>query len=271
MNFSVLEQFGPQQPQLSDDQLLSQAKSGDRQAFGELCQRYSAMLKRAIFRIVQHREDTEDVLQETLLSAHQHLHTFRGTCKFSSWITKIGINRSLLLLRKRKTSSRIASAGIKDDSQTLDIWEFRDPRPDPEQCYIADQTLLALRNAIQRLPLKMRNVIDLYYGREHRLKDAASILGITELAARSRVLRARHMLRRALRNQFNPGEVNHKSLESPPQARRNCRPSQIRNRPRAHNHLTVSDGVALVQSECPSPLTHEGTRQGLTQHRELAV
>lgn len=144
---------------------------------------------------------------------------------------------------------------MKDDSQTLEMWEFRDCRPDPEQCYIADQTLLALCNAIQNLPPKMRNVLDLYYGKEHRLKDAASTLGITELAARSRVSRARRMLRRALRNQWNQGEVNHRSLERSRKLWRNCKPSQIRNRCLAQNHLTVSDSIALVQSECPSPLT----------------
>ena len=198
MSTNVLADVREKHLQPADDQLLAEARCGDQPAFGELCQRYSSMLERRIFRILRHREDTEDVLQETLLSAYQHLHTFRGTCKFSSWIMKIGINKSLLLLRKRKMLSRIASpVMIKDDTQTFEMWEFRDPRPDPEQCYIADQTFLALRAAIQRLPPKMRNVIDIYYRKGHQLKDAASTLGITEQNAKSRVLRARRMLRRS--------------------------------------------------------------------------
>jgi RNA polymerase sigma-70 factor (ECF subfamily) len=77
MNSDVFEQFEPQQPQLSDDQLLAEARCGDGLAFSQLCQRYSSMLRRRIFSIVRHREDTEDVLQETLLSAYKHLPTFR--------------------------------------------------------------------------------------------------------------------------------------------------------------------------------------------------
>jgi RNA polymerase sigma-70 factor (ECF subfamily) len=50
------------------------------------------MLKQRIFRIVRHREDAEDVLQETLLSAYLHLDNFRGACRFSTWMIKIGIN-----------------------------------------------------------------------------------------------------------------------------------------------------------------------------------
>jgi RNA polymerase sigma-70 factor (ECF subfamily) len=80
-----------QHPQLSDDLLLSQAKSGDQQAFGELCLRYNGILKRKIFSIVRHYEDTEDVLQDTFLSAYKHLHAFRETCKFSTWLIQIGI------------------------------------------------------------------------------------------------------------------------------------------------------------------------------------
>ena len=70
--------------QESDDDLLSDAKSGDHRAFEELCMRYRGMLKQSIFRIVRNQEDAEDVLQETFLSAYRHLDTFRGTCRVST-------------------------------------------------------------------------------------------------------------------------------------------------------------------------------------------
>lgn len=116
--------------------MLSQAKSGDQQAFSELCLRYDGMLKQKIFRIVRHSEDTEDILQDTFLSAYKHLHAFRETCQFSTWLTKIGINVSLMLLRKRKKLSEIFSDEIADDK--FEAREFRDPGPDPEQDYITD-------------------------------------------------------------------------------------------------------------------------------------
>jgi Sigma-70 region 2 len=111
MKNTSLTYFVPQYPQLSDDQLLSQAKSGDQQAFSELCLRYKKMLKQRIFRIVRHPEDTEDVLQDTFLNAYRHLHAFRETCKFSTWLIKIANNVSLMLLRKRKRLSEVVSDG----------------------------------------------------------------------------------------------------------------------------------------------------------------
>jgi len=84
MSTSVFADFRAQHPQPSDDQMLSEARSGDGRAFAELCQRYTGLLKRSISRIVRHREDAEDVLQETFLNAYQHLDSFQGKCSFST-------------------------------------------------------------------------------------------------------------------------------------------------------------------------------------------
>jgi RNA polymerase sigma-70 factor (ECF subfamily) len=188
-----------QHEQESDDELLSKAKSGDQRAFDELCVRYRGMLKRRIFTIVRNREDAEDVLQETLLSAYRHLDTFRGTCKVSTWMMKIGINTALMLLRKRRSLPEMISEQVSDDGQRFDSPDFRDQGLDPEQSYIADQTLGKLRNAVQQLPANARFLMDLYYRKERRLKDAAATLGISEATAKSRLLRGRLMLRRSLK------------------------------------------------------------------------
>jgi RNA polymerase sigma-70 factor (ECF subfamily) len=193
-----------QHEQESNDELLREAKSGDQRAFDELCVRYEGMLKQRIFRIVRNQEDAEDVLQETLLSAYRHLDTFRGTCRFSTWVIKIGINRSLMLLRKRRTLPEIISEQVPDDGRRFDSPDFRDPGLNPEQRYIADQTLNKLQSAMHRLPPSARTVMDLYYVKELRLKDAAATLGITESAAKSRILRGRNRLRRSLMHQTNP-------------------------------------------------------------------
>src|SRR6267154_1500284 len=198
MNTQIFEHVVAQHSRVSDEQLLSSARSGDQGAFGELCLRYTGMLKQRIFRIVRNREDAEDVLQETLLSAYRHLDTFRGTCRVSTWMTTIGINRSLMILRKRRSMPEIISEQVSGDGQRFESPEFRDPGLNPEQRYIADQTIDKLRSIMRRLPVRIRTVMDLYCVKERRLKDAAAILGITEATAKSRVLRGRNRLRRSL-------------------------------------------------------------------------
>ena len=204
MRTNVCANFYAQCPQASDDQLLSKAKSGDGRAFGELCERYSSLLKQRIFRIVRHREDTEDALQETFLNACRHLHRFQGKCSFATWMSKIGINTSLMLLRKRKTALKHISDIVTDDGRQIETLEFRDPSPNPEQRYTTDQTYRRIKRALRRLPPRLNSMIDLYYGQECRLKDAAKALGLSEPAAKSAVLRARNLLRRSLKGQSPP-------------------------------------------------------------------
>lgn len=199
LNSSVDERLLPQQ--LSDDQLLVQARAGDDKAFAELFLRYQGMLKRTIFRILRHREDTEDVVQETVLRAYQHLNSFEGNCKFSTWIISIGINASLMLMRKRRRSPNAITELAAGDTRGSETLEIRDPRPNPEQCRIMSQTNEMVHDAMQRLPIRLRSLMDLHYRKNHPIKDAALTLGITETAAKSRILRARYMLRRSLKRE----------------------------------------------------------------------
>jgi len=198
MSTNILEHLGVQEPQPSDNQLLSEARSGDEEAFAELCLRYRGILMNKIYRIVRHREDAEDVLQEALLKAYQHLDSFRGACRFSTWLTRIGINQSLMLLRKRKTSPESNPYVGAYNGQSPTTPELRDPRPSPEQHYFVSSTLQGVSQAIDNLPPQFRGVMNLFYTRDLRLRDAAKILGITEGAAKSRLLRARNLLCRSL-------------------------------------------------------------------------
>ena len=198
MSMSTLKHFGAQRPQPSDNQLLSEAKSGDQQAFAELCLRYRGMLMNRIYRIVRHQEDAEDVLQETYLKAYQHLQTFRGACSFSTWLVAIGTNMSLMLLRRRKILGKYSSDAVTEDGDTL-VMEWQDTAPDPEQRCMMSQTRQKLKHALTRLSPQVRTLLEMYYKHELRLKDAAQILGISEATTKSKLLRARRTLRRALK------------------------------------------------------------------------
>jgi RNA polymerase sigma-70 factor, ECF subfamily len=198
MSTRIFRHFGIQPAQPPDEQLLSEARSGDEQAFAELCLRYRGMVMNRIYRIVRHQEDAEDVLQETFLKAYQHLQTFRGACSFSTWLAAIGTNMSLMLLRKRK-ALRTNNCGLVPDYDETLVMDFRDLAPNPEQQYMMSQTSQQLKHAVMRLEPQIRKLLEMYYKSELRLKDAAQILGIPEATAKSRLLRARHMLRRSLK------------------------------------------------------------------------
>jgi RNA polymerase sigma-70 factor (ECF subfamily) len=97
----------------TDDDLIRAARLGDHEAFAELCRRHIQTARQRILAIVRHQEDAEDAMQEALFRAYTNLGRFRQSCKFSTWITAIGINAALSAIRKEslgenQISNRIA-------------------------------------------------------------------------------------------------------------------------------------------------------------------
>lgn len=197
-NIGMLGQPGARQSEPSDDDLIDQAKFGSHLAFVELCRRYSKSVERSIFRIVRNRQDTEDLLQETILSAYQHLNGFRGNCSFGTWVTRIGINKSLMLLRKRKARPEVLFHLTPSDSKTIEIPEYPDLSPNPEQICVNKQVNKVVMQAVGGLPTGLRDIFEHYYGDECSLAESADAFGLTVPAAKSRLLRARRKLRESL-------------------------------------------------------------------------
>jgi RNA polymerase sigma-70 factor (ECF subfamily) len=176
----------------ADDDLVQAAQSGDHEAFGELCRRHAQSVRRRILGIVRHREDAEDALQETLFRAYANLGKFRQSCKFSTWITAIGINAALIVIRKRKTRRE---ADIELDGIEGSTWDVVDLAPDPERCVAKGQLILFLGKELQSLSPKMQEVVTSYYGNDYSLQEAAAALGLSVAAVKSRLLRGRRNLR----------------------------------------------------------------------------
>jgi RNA polymerase sigma-70 factor (ECF subfamily) len=200
----VLDQYTNDDPALrhkdaSEQELLEAARSGDERAFGELIDRCVAQVRRRILRMVRNRQDTEDVLQDSLLRAYLHLDQFRGDSTFSSWLHRIAINSAMMLLRKRKVHAVISLDRHEDDLSSWDAWDVPDHSPNPEQIYTKRQVLEGLSNAVEHLPSFFRGVIDEFYDGECSVQETADAVGISVAATKSRLVRARLILRSALK------------------------------------------------------------------------
>jgi RNA polymerase sigma-70 factor (ECF subfamily) len=185
----------------SEQELLEAARGGDERAFGELIDRCVAQVRRRIFRMVRNQQDAEDVLQDSLLRAYLHLNQFRGASSFSSWLHRIAINSAMMLLRKRKVHAVISFDRHEDDPSSWDAWDVPDRSPNPEQIYAKRQVLEGLSNAVEHLPSFFRGVIDEFYDGECSVQETADAVGISVAATKSRLVRARLMLRLALKEQ----------------------------------------------------------------------
>jgi RNA polymerase sigma-70 factor, ECF subfamily len=184
--------------EVSDDDLITAAQRGDQQAFVELCGRHSSVTRMKIFSIVRNQEDAEDALQDTLLRAYTHLSTFRRSCRFSTWLTAIGVNSALMILRKRRLRRETSASTSSLDAETVEPQEFVDLSPGPEAIYLRQQAILLVRREVEKLLPSLRSVVNHYYGSDCSLKEAAKAQKISLAAAKSRLGRGRVKLRSSL-------------------------------------------------------------------------
>jgi len=186
--------------EMSDEWLVVAAKDGNVDAFAELRARHFRTILRTTYRITRNWEDAEDALQDSFLKAFIHLNRFEGRSSFLSWATRIAINVSLMLLRKRRSHNCPSIDAGEHYVGFDDRWEIRDPREDPERFCARYERSELLREAILRLRPCLRNALELRYSREYSMREIADSLGISLASAKSRLLRARLSLRNLLRD-----------------------------------------------------------------------
>ena len=180
--------------QMREELLVSAAKSGDTVAFVELSKRHSNKILRRAYRIVKNWQDAEDVLQESLMRAFLHLKDFEERSSFSSWLTRIAINFSLMNLRKKRGHVETSMDVINDDHGLLH-WEPKDPGENPESNFSRREREQLLDGAIRQLPPTLRQVVQLKLIDGRSGEEVSQTLGITVSAAKSRLARAKTALR----------------------------------------------------------------------------
>jgi RNA polymerase sigma-70 factor, ECF subfamily len=180
----------------TDDVLVAAAKLGDRPAFAELWERHSSTTFRLAYRITKNRGDAEDVVQDAWMKAYAHLQTFNGKARFSTWLTRIAINSALMMLRRKRAHPESAMEFM--DGESWQKWEVADQTQDIEKRYAEHCRAERLRQAISCLRPSLRSVVEIYQSDDISVNEIAGIAGISIAAAKSRLLRARNVLRRAL-------------------------------------------------------------------------
>jgi RNA polymerase sigma-70 factor (ECF subfamily) len=178
----------------SDSSWVAAAKYGDTRAFEELVFRYERRVLAIAQRITNNREDAEDVAQESFHKAFLHLDTFQEKARFSTWLTRIVINESFMLLRRRDRVLEILPESENDEPESGST-AFVDQGPSPEEsCWRRERTEL-LTAAINRLRPTIRRTMLLRDIEERSVEETAEILGTSISAVKARLFNGRRRLR----------------------------------------------------------------------------
>jgi RNA polymerase sigma-70 factor (ECF subfamily) len=178
----------PPPAQWTDEELVARVRSGEARLFELLMRRYNARIYRAVRSILRDESEVEDAMQTSYLSAYAHLGDFEGRSTFSTWLTRIAIHEALA--RRR----RIDRAQTQEDA----IPEAPPETRDPEREASAHELARLLARAIDALPEHYRTVFVLRSVEEMSVEETADALELEPATVKTRLHRARALLRRAL-------------------------------------------------------------------------
>ena len=179
----------------TEAELLEAVRSGSRQALEALLERHQARLYGFTRRLCRHREDAEDVLQESLLAAARGLGAFRGASSIGTWLYTIA--RSFCIKKRRR--SVFAPVEVSLDSEvSLAARGAADPGRRPDEALEASRLEAALERAIAALDRPYREVLLLRDVEGLSAAEAAQVTGLSVPAVKTRLHRARGRLREAL-------------------------------------------------------------------------
>jgi RNA polymerase sigma-70 factor, ECF subfamily len=197
--------MAPSQVHSDDPQLaiVERVKDGDHGAFYELVHPHERGLFLAALSIVRNQADAEDVVQDAILKAFKAIQSFRGDSKFSTWIIQITINEARMRIRKdRKHLYDSIDEPLKGgDAGDYVPRDFADWREIPSESLHNAQLREALKKALDSLSPKYRQVVILRDIEHQSIRETAQLLGISEAAVKTRLLRARLIMR----DQLAPG------------------------------------------------------------------
>ena len=174
---------------LTDNEVISRVLRGERHLFEIIMRRNNQRLFRAARAIVKDDDEAQDVIQEAYVRAYTHLGEFRGEAQLSTWLCRIAVHEAL---------ARVRRAGRLEPIEEGEELEGPIMARDPEEATSDDELRVLLEEAVDALPEVFRTVFVLRAVEQMSTLEVAEALSVPEDTVKTRLFRARGLLRQAL-------------------------------------------------------------------------
>ena len=181
----------------SDEDLIKRFQDGDEQAYVELVNRYRDRLMNFVYRFTSDSEQSEDIVQETLIKLYTHKHYYKKIAKFSTWLYTIAANYAKTELRKKKNRKITNLSQMSSDEKDYDLPSVQ---PDTDQLIESEYLEKRIQSAINTLPLHFKTVIVLRDVQELSYDEISNIVEVPLGTVKSRINRARLQLQKELKD-----------------------------------------------------------------------
>ncbi|MEM7160999.1 MAG: RNA polymerase sigma factor [Bacteroidota bacterium] len=172
-------------------ELIEQCKRGERRAQAEIFRLYSQAMFNVSLRILNRRDEAEDVLQESFVKMFQNLDKYQGKSSFGAWFKRIVVNHSINQLKKRRLKY------VEMQEEQIGLFE------EVEEIKEYPVTVEQVKQALKSLPDGFRVVFTLYMFEDYSHKEIANELGISVSTSKSQLNRAKNKIRNFLMEHSN--------------------------------------------------------------------
>ncbi len=187
---------------LDDAELVRRALERDADAFAAIMQRHNQRLYRIARSVLRNSTEAEDAVQEAYVAAFTHLATYRGESPLVGWLARIVMNEALGRLRRKPAASDFATLEAVPEAEIIQFPSAANE--DPERTMAQRQILQLVENATDALPEVYRVVFVTRVIEGMSVEETADLLRIKPETVKTRLHRARQLLRDQLNKQIGP-------------------------------------------------------------------
>src|SRR6202035_842880 len=180
---------------LNEEMLIQRIRDGEHELFYELIRPYEPSVYSTAFAILRNEADAEDVAQEAVLKAFKHIRQFRAEARFSTWLISITVNEARMRRRKEHVEIMQPIVDHQDEEGNYTPRDFADWREIPSETLERSEVRRKLAEALAELGQIYREVFVLRDMQHLSIEETAKALGISSASVKTRLLRARLMLR----------------------------------------------------------------------------
>ncbi|HET9363461.1 MAG TPA: sigma-70 family RNA polymerase sigma factor [Candidatus Angelobacter sp.] len=192
--------------EVTDAAIVAQVLAGDRDAFRVLVERHSRSIFRVVYRMTGNQQDTEEIVQETLLRAYKSLERFELRANFSTWLYRIAVNRTLDFLNTRKAQMHKDAYQIVEnpDAEEKQV-QLPAADPGPDRLLLSAEMKRKIAGAMGLLTPAERVAFTMRHMEGRSIEEISQALNLKVNAAKNSVFRAVQKLRQQLEPYASPG------------------------------------------------------------------
>ncbi|MGN6194335.1 MAG: RNA polymerase sigma factor [Ginsengibacter sp.] len=187
--------------QLNDQHYINLVIGGDCHAFAVLVDRYKNFVFTLSIKMLQNREEAEEVAQDVFIKVYRSLQKFKTESKFSTWLYRITYNTCLDRMRSKKRNTPVFSFDHFAEDEAVSLMNVLDTIEERERKQM-------IQKCLDLLPAEDSFLLTLYYFQENSLKEISKIMSINENNLKLKLFRSRRRLTAILKTQLEPEIIN---------------------------------------------------------------